>query len=242
MLPFEYTLEVKKDEIEFVYEYGLKLYFEPIKVGDESILTKKGFRLLHPDEQSYVVVLEDGKILQFKAYSEDKYKITAIADKNGNRLNFMFDDRRNISYITTQDNRLFELEYKDVIQDTSTTLSAGKRKKQIIQKQTILKKVRRIKSVTEHIFKKTILSITDKAQGKKEEELLLTENGKLLYLQFHNKQLQAIASYPKAAQAEIEEKSKLKTQESEIQTLVSYNYSKEADLIEVKDRRDKKSF
>jgi len=88
----------------------MKLYFEPIKVGDESILTKKGFTLVRPDEKAYVVVLDDGKLLQFKAYEKDRYKLTAMSDKNGNRLNLMFDNRRDISYISTQDNRLFELD------------------------------------------------------------------------------------------------------------------------------------
>jgi len=120
---------VKKDEIVFWYEYGLELYFEPIKVGDESILIKKGFRLLHPDEKRYLVILDDGRVLTFKAYEEDKYRVTAIGDRYGNHLDLMFNERKEISYIATQDNRLFELKYETLVQEEKIEKQERKAKK-----------------------------------------------------------------------------------------------------------------
>jgi len=97
--PLEYELEIKKENIILHFRHDTQIEFELINVGDESIITKRGFTLLHPDEKSYLLVLDDGRVLQFKAYAEDWYKITAISDKDGNRLNLMFDSRRYISYI-----------------------------------------------------------------------------------------------------------------------------------------------
>jgi type VI secretion system secreted protein VgrG len=245
-VPLEYELEIKKDAIILHYRHDTQIEFASIdKIEDESIITKRGFRLIRTKDKEYMLILDEGKQLLFKPYEEDKYKITAMSDKDGNRLNLMFDNRRDISYITTQDNRLFELEYRDMIQEEEKSKEEKSKEEKTKESKAETKSkttkkaqkvVRRLKEVKEHIFKKTILTVADKAKGKKEEELLLTEDGKLLYLQFANKQLQAIASYPKVAKDEIEEKSKLQTQESQTQTLVTYNYSKQADLIEVKNK------
>jgi YD repeat-containing protein len=239
MVPLEYELEVKKETIVFHYRHGTRLEFEPIAIGDESILTKRGFRLIRTQAKAYQLILNSGTIMTFKEYAEDHYKITAIGDRHGNRLNLMFNQHKQISYIATADARLFELQYVSIEIEEEVETSKPKSKanqEQSVKNNKPKRRVQRLHRVIEHIYTKEKFTLSDQAQGKKEEQLIECEDQRLFYLGFINGQLHTIAAYPSKAKHELEEKSKLSIQKAAQEILVIYGYSQEGDLVEVKNQ------
>jgi RHS repeat-associated protein len=90
--PWSVTLRVSPDALHYHDAEGREVDLPLIEIGAEHFDAYEGFSLIHPEPNIWQVLFKEGRIETFRRNADDHFTLplTAVQDRNGNALNFVY--------------------------------------------------------------------------------------------------------------------------------------------------------